>query len=44
MNKKKLTSLIIVFCVSIIAIIGLVLVKNFNPEEESFFICCTDFG
>ena len=40
MNKKKLASLIIVFLVSIIAIIGLVLVKNFNPEEESFFIPC----
>ena len=40
MNKKKLTSLIIVLSVSIIAIIGLFLVKNFNPEEESFFIPC----
>ena len=40
MNKKKIVSLIIVISVSIIAVIGLFLVKNFNPEEESFFIPC----
>ena len=40
MDRKKKNSLIIVIAVSVIAIIGLFLVKNYNPEEESFFIPC----
>ena len=40
MDRKKINSLLIIIFVTIIAIIGLVLVKKYNPEEESFFIPC----
>ena len=40
MDRKKRNSLIIIIVVSIIAIIGLIMVKNHNPEEANFFIPC----
>ena len=40
MDRKKRNSLIIIMVVSIIAIIGLIMVKNHNPEEANFFIPC----
>ena len=40
MNKNKRNSLIVTGFFIVIAIIGLILVKKYNPEEESFFIPC----
>lgn len=40
MDRKKRKSLIIIIILVIMAIMGLFLVKNHNPEEESFFIPC----
>lgn len=40
MEIKKKKSLMIIIVFSILAIIGLILVKIYNPEEESFFIPC----
>ena len=39
MNEKK-KSLKVIIILSIIAIIGLIIVKIYNPEEENFFIPC----
>lgn len=40
LDKKKKTSICIVISLFIIAVIGIILVKVYNPEEESFFIPC----
>ena len=40
MDKKKRNSIILIGMLAVIAIFGIVLVKNYNPEEESFFIPC----
>lgn len=40
MNKKKISSLIAICVLTVIAIFGLILVKNYNPEDETFFIPC----
>ena len=40
MDKKKKNSIILISIVAVIAVIGIILVKNYNPEEESFFIPC----
>ncbi|MBO5004306.1 MAG: DUF2752 domain-containing protein [Clostridia bacterium] len=40
LDKKKKISIYIVTILLFIAIIGIVLVKVYNPEEESFFIPC----
>lgn len=40
MNKRKKNSLICISIIVIICLFGLILVKKFNPEEESFFIPC----
>lgn len=40
MNKKKRNSIIFISILAIIACIGAVIVKKYNPEEHSFFIPC----
>ncbi len=40
MNKKKRNSVIFISILAIIACIGAVIVKKYNPEEHSFFIPC----
>lgn len=40
LDKKKKSSIFIVVILLFIATIGLILVKVYNPEEESFFIPC----
>lgn len=40
LDKKKRGSICIVITLLVIAIIGVILVKIYNPEEESFFIPC----
>lgn len=40
MNKKKRNSLIFISILAIIACIGAIIVKKYNPEEHSFFIPC----
>lgn len=40
MNKKKRNSIIFISILAIIACIGAVTVKKYNPEEHSFFIPC----
>ena len=40
MNKKKRNSIILISILVLMALLGLILVKNYNPEEESFFIPC----
>lgn len=40
LDKKKKLSIYIVTGLLLIATIGIVLVKVYNPEEESFFIPC----
>ncbi len=40
LNKKRKISIYIVTSLLIVAIIGIILVKVYNPEEESFFIPC----
>ena len=35
MNKKKISSLIAICVLTVIAIFGLILVKNYNPEDET---------
>ena len=39
-DKKKKSSICIVITLLVIAMIGVILVKIYNPEEESFFIPC----
>lgn len=40
LDKNKKTSIYIVVSLFIIALIGIILVKVYNPEEKSFFIPC----
>ena len=40
MNKKKRNSIIFISILAIIACIGAIIVKKYNPEEHSFFIPC----
>lgn len=40
LDKNKKTSIYIVISLFIIALIGIILVKVYNPEEKSFFIPC----
>lgn len=40
LDKKKKRSICIVTTLLVIAIVGVILVKIYNPEEESFFIPC----
>lgn len=40
LDKKKKISIYVVTSLLFIAIIGIILVKIYNPEEESFFIPC----
>ena len=40
MNKKKRNSVIFISILAIIACIGAVILKKYNPEEHSFFIPC----
>lgn len=40
LDKKKKSSICIVITLLVIAMIGVILVKIYNPEEESFFIPC----
>lgn len=40
MNKKKRNSVIFISILAIVACIGAVIVKKYNPEEHSFFIPC----
>lgn len=40
MDRKKRNSIILITITGVIAIFGIILVKNYNPEEESFFIPC----
>lgn len=40
MNKRKRNSIIFISVLGIIACIGAVIVKKYNPEEHSFFIPC----
>lgn len=40
MNKKKRNSIIGIIILGVIVLAGIILVRNYNPEEESFFIPC----
>lgn len=40
LDKKKKISICIVITLLVIALTGVILVKIYNPEEESFFIPC----
>ncbi len=40
LDKNKKRSICIVTTLLVIAIVGVILVKIYNPEEESFFIPC----
>ena len=40
LDKKKKISLIVFTGIVIVAFLGMVMVKIYNPEEESFFVPC----
>ena len=40
LDKRKKISLLIVGFIVILGICGIIILRNYNPEEENFFIPC----